>query len=495
VVLCQNCGNPLAGSGERCGTCGRRRARTLREPPGLRRASRSTPVVVPSQDAPTAPVVFAPEPAVPAPGKGPLPLVAQFPAAAGAAGGPPLLESVPEGATVQLHSSMLPPSMGQAPDGAVTEMLPAYALPFELSAPPEPLPRLPRPHPPGPPLSERMRRPTPRRLPRRRTGEYPRLFGADLPRERPRPKPAAPAAPEVPTLFQNQTAEPRSSLPLVALALAGLVTGLAGGYWLMEGREPPPAAVAPPAGARAKPPAAPASPDEVEPASLVAGLKPGGPPLTVVRAEGDDAAGQVRLAALTAPAEAHCPEGMRFVAGGAFDAGSAQGEKGRGFEERALAPRTVGSFCIDAHEYPNRPGTAPVVALSWEEAQRACGMLGKRLCAEDEWEKACKGPEGRRFAYGDSYDPDACNTQRASGEDRTLQEAGLSPRCRSGYGVMDLSGNVAEWTATASGQDRIVKGGAFDRPDYAARCAARKNGAPGARSVTVGFRCCAAAKQ
>ncbi|HET9452215.1 MAG TPA: hypothetical protein VFO83_15100, partial [Aggregicoccus sp.] len=152
-----------------------------------------------------------------------------------------------EGATVQMHSSMLPPSMGQAPEGAVTEMLPAYALPFELSAPPEPLPRLPRPGPPGPPLSERLRRHTPLRPPRRRTGEYPRLFAADLPPERRRAKAPAPAEP--PSLFANQAAEPRSSLPLVLLALAGLLLGLAGGYWLMQGQQPlvaaAPAAVAP----------------------------------------------------------------------------------------------------------------------------------------------------------------------------------------------------------------------------------------------------------
>jgi eukaryotic-like serine/threonine-protein kinase len=134
------------------------------------------------------------------------------------------------------------------------------------------------------------------------------------------------------------------------------------------------------------------------------------------------------------------------------------------------------------------------VTVSWDEAQRACSTLGKRLCAEDEWEKACKGPKGQRFPYGEAFDPDACNTEDVAGTARTLAAAGRSPRCRSGYGVVDLSGNAAEWTASALGADRIVKGGAFDRSDFAARCSARKLGAPATRSTTVGFRCCADAK-
>ena len=48
--------------------------------------------------------------------------------------------------------------------------------------------------------------------------------------------------------------------------------------------------------------------------------------------------------------------------------------------------------------------------------------------------------------------------------------------CRSGFGVFDMSGNVAEWTATplsAGSRAMIVKGGAANKPDWAVRCANR----------------------
>ncbi|MBF5044491.1 formylglycine-generating enzyme family protein [Aggregicoccus sp. 17bor-14] len=482
-----------------------------------------SPADLAASEAVTAPVVFAKEPPASAPGR-PLPLVAQFPQAAGAAGGPPLLEPAPENATYQLHSSMLPPSLGPSDDGAVTEMLPAFALPFQFSKPEAPAKPLPRPEPPGPPLSERLgvRRPAPRlatppRLrPRRPSVELPPLFANQLPRNwRKKPAKSPAAAPEASSFFASQAEPERTSVPLVVLAVAGLVLGLGGGYWLMQGRREPevpaPAAAAAPTPVPAKPappaparPAAPAAPptkvvraslegDDVEPASLVAAMKPkpGAPPLTVVRAEAHDGPGGAPLSALAVPASGSCPAGMRRVPGGTFAAGSPPEERGRGLDERALAPRTVAAFCIDEYEYPNRPGTAPAVTVSWEEAQRACGMLGKRLCAEDEWEKACKGPSGQRYPYGNAFDSEACNTEDAKGQPRTVAAAGRAARCRSGYGVADLSGNVAEWTATPLGADRVVKGGTFDRAEAAARCAARKNGAPAARSATVGFRCCA----
>ncbi|MFP2910347.1 formylglycine-generating enzyme family protein, partial [Pyxidicoccus sp. 3LFB2] len=187
-----------------------------------------------------------------------------------------------------------------------------------------------------------------------------------------------------------------------------------------------------------------------------------------------------------------CPSGMRLVSGGAFKMGTAPDDKMNLVDERMLTSVQVPSFCVDEYEYPNRAGTPPKVEVTWEEALALCKDAGKRLCTEPEWEKACKGPGNARFPYGNPYDADACNTETASGDDRTLAASGQFERCRSGYGVVDLSGNVAEWTATRfDAADFTQKGGAFNRPDYASRCAARKNGDPSARAGSVGFRCCA----
>ncbi len=187
-----------------------------------------------------------------------------------------------------------------------------------------------------------------------------------------------------------------------------------------------------------------------------------------------------------------CPAGMRLVSGGAFKLGTAEDDDMRFLDERALTSVQVPSFCVDEYEYPNQAGTPPKVAVTWEEARSLCESAGKRLCTEEEWEKACKGPGNARFPYGTPYDADACNTETAQGQDRTLAASGSFQRCRSGYGVVDLSGNVAEWTSTRfDAADFTHKGGAFDRPDYTSRCSARKNGAPAERSDSVGFRCCA----
>jgi formylglycine-generating enzyme required for sulfatase activity len=132
------------------------------------------------------------------------------------------------------------------------------------------------------------------------------------------------------------------------------------------------------------------------------------------------------------------------------------------------------------------------VNVSWSEAKAECVKLGKRLCTEQEWEKACKGVGSARFPYGALYDPDKCNTEGARENARALAASGSFPGCQSNYRVFDMSGNAAEWTDTRYGTnlERTQKGGSFDQPEGAAHCAARKNGDPEVRSATVGFRCC-----
>ncbi len=189
-----------------------------------------------------------------------------------------------------------------------------------------------------------------------------------------------------------------------------------------------------------------------------------------------------------------CPGGMRQIPAGSFKMGAARNDPMMGFDEMPLTTVEVGAYCIDYFEYPNRRGAMPQTNVTFQAAEKACKSRGKRLCTEEEWERACKGSAGLRFPYGANFDADACNTEDANGEDRPVASSGTFARCRSGHGIADLSGNVAEWTSSkynADLEDRTLKGGASDRPDYATRCASRKNGAPGTRSDRIGFRCCA----
>ncbi len=187
-----------------------------------------------------------------------------------------------------------------------------------------------------------------------------------------------------------------------------------------------------------------------------------------------------------------CPAGMEMIPGGRTLIGSDPKDDLRNFGDRNLTAVEVPAFCVDRFEYPNAPGKLPRVGIGFEDAAAACRSQGKRLCAEEEWEKACKGPGDLRFPYGAAFDPDACNTQDKGDSPRQVGLSGAFDRCKSGYGVSDLSGNVAEWTSSSyeGGSDKAVKGGSASRPGFDDRCASRRKAKPGLHDVKVGFRCC-----
>lgn len=207
--------------------------------------------------------------------------------------------------------------------------------------------------------------------------------------------------------------------------------------------------------------------------------------------------GQNELGPTRAPARAsgRCPPGMKIIAAGEFKMGSSRDDPMMGFDERPLEVTETDTYCIDVYEFPNQKGANPRINVSFAQAEALCKGKGKRLCTEEEWERVCKGTSGAsRYPYGATFDSDACNTRDAEDADRSLAEAGRFGRCRSGFGVADLSGNVAEWTATrfsAEVTERAVKGGSFARPDYDTRCATRKPQSPDTREPTLGLRCCA----
>ena len=178
-----------------------------------------------------------------------------------------------------------------------------------------------------------------------------------------------------------------------------------------------------------------------------------------------------------------CPKGMVLIPEGPFTMGSSPSDPMRGFGEKSNTEVTTPAFCIDIFEYPNKRGAMPKTGVSQAEAEALCQKAGKRLCTEEEWEKACKGPGNTKFPYGNTFVQGKCNTADAEGNKSGLQASGSFPGCVSGYGVFDMSGNAAEITKSA------IKGGSADKADYASRCAARV--AKTATSPMTGFRCCA----
>ena len=97
---------------------------------------------------------------------------------------------------------------------------------------------------------------------------------------------------------------------------------------------------------------------------------------------------------------------------------------------------------------------------------------------------------GRRAATDGA--PEAVVVE-ASGitEGTDLAPAGSRPDCRSPFGVYDMSGNVAEWTAeVADGSSRYVAGGDWSGSEAFTRGDAVVPFNPGLTSPRVGFRCC-----
>ena len=282
---------------------------------------------------------------------------------------------------------------------------------------------------------------------------------AQAARAEPRPTAKAPAAAKAAAPAPRGPSASRSPKAwMVLLAIGGLALGAVVGYGLLKMRSAPPES------------APPAEPVEPSPAAVLP-PSPGAPNAVGV-----------------AGALGSCPQGMRYVGGGAFKMGKDTPEEGPP-NETPLMSRYVGAFCIDEFEFPNQAGALPRVGLSWREAKAECTRLGRRLCSEEEWEKACKGPGNQRFPYGRDFEGRQCNTQ---GNDGKMARSGAFTSCRSGYGVMDMSGNVAEWTESEFGdaQGRVQKGGSFSRQEMSTRCAFRESGPPDASSAEVGFRCC-----
>ncbi len=140
----------------------------------------------------------------------------------------------------------------------------------------------------------------------------------------------------------------------------------------------------------------------------------------------------------------------------------------------------------------------PVVLVSHADAAAFCAWRGAqdggtaRLPTEAEWEKAARGTDGRRFPWGDVFDPERLNSYDRGPFDTV--PVGRHPAGASPYGVLDMAGQVFEWTATPqAGQPsrRIVKGGSWDDLPGVTRAAARHGRPDRLKHVLIGFRCVA----
>ncbi len=251
-----------------------------------------------------------------------------------------------------------------------------------------------------------------------------------------------------------------------------------------------------------------------------------------------------------------CPAGMGLVAGGAFRMGSDDGKD----DERPVHEVTVATFCLDVTEvkasdfadcmqagtcrpadstvrwkdisdevrdresvhcalYHNERGDLPMNCVSWSDADAYCRAMGRRLPTEVEWEYAAAGgATHRRYPWGEAAPGpelvNVCDTsciaaEKAASPGRAMFDAddgapglasvGRYPKGAARFGMLDMAGNVWEWTASpyctypehdCASQYRVFRGGGWGGK-FAAnlRASARMWSHPSHRYNDVGIRC------
>ena len=220
-------------------------------------------------------------------------------------------------------------------------------------------------------------------------------------------------------------------------------------------------------------------------------------------------AGEFRMGS-DAPEGADAEQPQRLARTGAFEIALLQVTVGefarfveRGYGDRALwcapgwdwrftqhieRPRFWGEEAWRAYLDPGQP----VVGISWFEADAYARFAGGRLPTEAEWERAARGEEGRRYPWGEGWEP-----HRAAhrGGPRHTLPVGCFPAGRSPHGLWDAAGNVWEWCANAydqcapgSTELRCARGGSWNALPAQLRCANRNAWPPAARYSNLGLR-------
>ncbi len=168
-------------------------------------------------------------------------------------------------------------------------------------------------------------------------------------------------------------------------------------------------------------------------------------------------------------------------------------------------PLESSSYSHSAYYGESEYDDYPVMWVNYDQAVAYCEWAGARLPSEVEWEYAARGPEGRRFPWGNDFDRvrlNFCDANCVFGvADETVDDGyadtspvGKFPSGASWCGARDLAGNVWEWVADRyddAGDDdyRVMRGGSWLNHKVLVRADARYPTVQTFRGYYVGFRC------
>jgi formylglycine-generating enzyme required for sulfatase activity len=109
----------------------------------------------------------------------------------------------------------------------------------------------------------------------------------------------------------------------------------------------------------------------------------------------------------------------------------------------------------------------PVTWVSIEDARAYARWAGKRLPHEWEWQYAAQGSDGRRYPWGDAWDDTRVPTVHRGRTTPVPDAVDAHPAGASPFGVLDLVGNVWQWTdefVDEHTRAAILRGGSRYRP-------------------------------